>query len=86
MDFEANDKHDLVLIAADNKVHTLSLSTFEEARGAVEIPTSSNAFHNEGGVSLSPDGKTFFAVRDCLLFLSIYDIMFNRVGFLLGRC
>eukprot|EP01039_Chlorochromonas_danica_P002297 gene2297-2516_t len=61
MDFEANDKHDLLLIAADNKVHTLSLSTFEEARSAVEIPTSSNAFHNEGGVSLSPDGKTFFA-------------------------
>lgn len=60
MDFECSNNHDILLAASGTKVFSFQLSTFQLIR-EYQMP-SPMTFQNEGGVSLSLDGKRFFAV------------------------
>lgn len=80
MDFEVTARHNVVLAASGNRVYALAMDTLQVVQ-EYEMPSPMN-FHNEGGVSLCPDGTKFFAVLPLFLivdFTSLFLFHFSSL-------
>jgi serine-threonine kinase receptor-associated protein len=59
MDFDVRPEHNVILVAAGNRVVALSMDTLDVIN-SFEMPAPMN-FHNEGGVAMHPHGSKFMA-------------------------
>ena len=75
MDFEQSKNNNVIMSAVGNKIYSLHLDSLAIIK-SYEMPNPMH-FKEEGGVSLSPDGKTFLAVCYFVTFVIILRSLSN---------
>lgn len=78
MDFDVRPEHNVIPVAAGNRVVALSMDTLDVIN-SFEMPAPMH-FHKEGGVAMHPHGSKFMAVSGHSLLYVFIGRMYSEVS------